>query len=503
MNLSRKEFSNLAIENSVIPIYLECACDFITPVGFFSKVQSEYSFILESVESTSSIGRYSFVGMHPKFAVSFSNGKNMIHDFDAGSFTEEGDPFFVLRKMVQRFKPIHFESLSGFSGGAVGYLGYDLITQIEKITLKKRDDLKIPDLNFMIPKVVIAFDHFNHTIKFIYNAFIEKKSDVPRLYVEAEATIEKLQSLLKEPVHLPLLPMHCYSSDAESKHIAFKSNMSREEFYAMVRKGKEYIACGDAFQIVLSQRFQATYGGDDLSLYRALRMVNPSPYLFLIRYPDYSLIGSSPEILVKEEKGKVTIRPIAGTRKRTGEEEKDAQAEKDLLADPKERAEHVMLVDLARNDIGRVCEGGSVKPTELLLIERYSHVLHIVSNIVGQLSEGKDAFDLIRATFPAGTLSGAPKIRAMEIIEELEPSKRGPYGGAVCYFGFAGNFDSCITIRTMVLKDKEAYWQAGAGVVHDSIEESEYEETLLKAGAILKAIQLARSLDDEELGKLF
>jgi anthranilate synthase component 1 len=488
MNLSKAEFLKLAIENSVIPLYRECACDFVTPVGFFSKVQSEYSFLLESVESTSSIGRYSFLGIHPKFAVSFSNGKNVIRDFDGDSFCEEGDPFFTLRKVIQRFKPIHFDSLPGFSGGAVGYLGYDLIAHIEKINLKKRDDLKIPDLNFIIPKVILAFDHFNHTIKFIYNAFVEKKSQAGKLYTEAEFLIKKLQGLLKGPVDLPLLPM-----DNDSPEASFESNMSREDFYAMVRKAKEHIVCGDTFQIVLSQRFHSPYPGDALTLYRALRMVNPSPYLFLIRYPDYSLIGSSPEILVKEEKGKVTIRPIAGTRKRTGDLEKDAQAEKDLLLDPKERAEHVMLVDLARNDISRVC--GSVKPTELLVIERYAHIMHIVSNIEGQLSEGKDAFDLIRATFPAGTLSGAPKIRAMEIIETLEPTKRGPYGGAVCYFGFGGNFDSCIIIRTMLLKDKKAIWQAGAGVVYDSKEEYEYEETLIKARALLKALQVARNVE--------
>ena len=490
LNLSEKEFLSLAGDNTVVPLYLERACDFVTPVGFYSKVQGEHTFILESVESASNIGRYSFVGMHPKFAVSFTDGKTTIRDFDGGTLTEEGNPFLVLRKVVQRFKPLNFESLPGFSGGAVGFLGYDLIAHIEKMTLRKRDDLKIPDLHFIVPKVVVAFDHFNHTIKFIYNAFVEKKTNASKLYSEAENTIKSLQALLKEPVDLPLLP-----SKNESNAFEADRNMGDEQFYDMVRKGKEYIACGDAFQIVLSQRFNTSYDGDALTLYRSLRHVNPSPYLFLIRYPGYSLIGASPEILVKEEKGQVTIRPIAGTRKRIGKPKEDAQLEEELLADPKERAEHVMLVDLARNDIGRVCVGGSVKPTELLVIERYSHVLHIVSNIVGQLAPGKDAFDLIRATFPAGTLSGAPKIRAMEIIEELEPTKRGPYGGAVCYFGFGGNFDSCITIRTMVLKDSHVFWQAGAGIVYDSQEKYEYDETISKSGAVRDAIQIARSVE--------
>ena len=477
---------------TVMPVFMELACDFITPVVLFAKINRDYSFILESVECSERFGRHSFIGLDPKFTVQFSQGKTIVSDFDSGQTTLPGNALDNMRQTIKKYKPLNYDSKSGFFGGAVGYMAYDIINQIENLHLEKRDQLNVPDLYFIVPKSVIIFDHLKHTIKLACNVFIDKKEQAATLYDAAVKRIGELKKLIKSPEELPL-----FSLEKVVGNMDFSSNMTREEFCSMVKKAKESIYKGDAFQIVLSQRLKVPFNGNALNLYRALRIVNPSPYMFLINFPGFNLVGSSPEILVKEEEGKVTIRPIAGTRKRGENEEKDKELEAELLADKKEIAEHVMLVDLARNDIGRVCKGGSVAPSQLMVVERYSHVMHIVSNVKGELAKDKDAFDLLKACFPAGTVSGAPKIRAMEIIEDLEPDKRGPYAGAVCYFDFGGNFDSCITIRTALLKEGMAYVQAGAGIVYDSVEENEYQESINKAKALLRAIELAKTINGE------
>ncbi|EKD27289.1 MAG: hypothetical protein ACD_79C00770G0003 [uncultured bacterium] len=493
LNITKNEFIKMSQDSSVIAIHTEFACDFITPVGFFSKINEKFTFLLESVECSENIGRYSFIGMNPKATVSFKKNKTIVKDFDSSSYELTGDPIENLKKIFKKYKPVNFELYNQFAGGAVGYLAYDIISQIEKIKLSNEDELDLPDLYFIIPKILIIFDHVKHTVKIVFNAFVENKKDADLLYEEGKSNILKIRNLFTTTTPLPFVPIKSNLSGTE-----FKSNMDKDCFCSIVNKAKDYIVKGDCIQVVLSQRFQVSYPGKSLNLYRSLRMINPSPYMFLINFPEFSLIGSSPEILCKEERKKVTIRPIAGTRKRGKNKEEDLFAEKDLLSDAKEIAEHVMLVDLGRNDIGRVCKEGTVKADELMVIERYSHVMHIVSNVTGELSDDKDAFDLIRATFPAGTVSGAPKIRAMEIIEELEKTKRGPYAGAVCYFDFGGNFDSCITIRTIVLKNEKAYIQAGAGIVYDSIDEKEYEETINKAKAAFTAIEVANSIEENK-----
>lgn len=489
LNLTQDQFIGQAAANSVIPLYEEFACDFLTPVVLFSKLNKEHAFILESIGDSEKFGRYSFIGFDPKYTFRYSGGKTVINDYDSGETSLEGNPLDHLNRLVKKYKPLCYESKSGFLGGAVGYLGYDVISQIENIPMSNPDELHVPDMYFIIPKCVAIFDHLKHTLKLIFNAFITDKNQCKDLYETASQKISEIKKLFNQES-----PLNVFGIETPISPPDFSSNMNEQDFCRIVEKAKEYIYKGDVFQIVLSQRFKIPYQGTELNLYRALRMINPSPYMFLINFPGFSLVGSSPEILVKEENKKVTIRPIAGTRKRGMDEETDRALEKELLADEKEIAEHVMLVDLARNDIGRVCKGGSVKPDQLLTVERYSHVMHIVSNVTGVLKNDKNAMDLIRACFPAGTVSGSPKIRAMEIIEELENIKRGPYAGTVCHFDFGGNFDSCITIRTILMKEGNAYIQAGAGIVYDSVPAKEYEETLNKARAMMRAIQIANTI---------
>jgi anthranilate synthase component 1 len=492
LNLSESEFLELAGDRTVIPLSMELACDLVTPVGFFSQIDTPYSFILESVESSEQIGRYSFVGMDPRFVIRSRGAETHIRDFEGTTRILDGNPLDNLKELIKTYRPVRYDNPGGFFGGAVGYLSYDMITHIEPVDLENPDPLGLPDLYFILPRIVVIFDHFNHTVRIVYNAFTGEKDRAGAIYREAAESIRQTRELFERRHEYPLFSMKPDLPDPD-----FRSNMDPGRFREIVNRARESIIAGEAIQVVLSQRFGTPYPGSPLSLYRALRIINPSPYMFLINYPDFSLIGSSPEILVREENRKVTIRPIAGTRKRGETPRQDREAEKSLLSDEKEIAEHVMLVDLARNDIGRVCRAGSVKADRLLAVERYSHVMHIVSNVVGELDRDRDAFDLIRACFPAGTVSGAPKIRAMELIEELEPDRRGPYAGAVCYFDFGGNFDSCITIRTMVLKDGTCFIQAGAGIVFDSVAENEYQETLSKARALFKAVRLGEMLSNE------
>lgn len=465
-----------------------------TPVSAFLKIDNRrYSFLLESVEGGERIGRYSFIGTDP-FLIFESQGNvirlteprsGQIHTY------ESPDPFGELEKLVLRYQPVRIEGLPRFCGGAVGYLGYDMVRFFERLPEIALDEGEFPDCLFAFTDTLIAFDHLKHRMIIISNAFVEDDPD--RSFDEAIGRIEGIVSRLKSPMPFVRLLEGKPRTSRPDEEMRISSNFSREEFIKAVKRIKDYIAAGDAIQVVLSQRFSFPMDLDPFRFYRALRIVNPSPYMYFLRLGDIQIAGASPEMMVRVEGDIAQTRPIAGTRPRGRTEEEDKRFERELLSDPKERAEHVMLVDLGRNDLGRVCEYGSVKVDELMIVERYSHVMHIVSNVIGRLRRDKNAFDVIRACFPAGTLSGAPKVRAMEIIEELEPVRRGPYGGSVGYFSFYGDADTAITIRTLVAKNGVGYVQAGAGIVADSVPEREHEECLNKAMALLKAVQMARS----------
>jgi anthranilate synthase component 1 len=392
-----------------------------------------------------------------------------------------------LQDLVHRYKPVHVEGLPRFCGGAVGFLGYDMVHYFEKITVSSHDDLHTDDAVFLITDTLIIFDNVKHTIKVVSCAHTEDEADEELAYGKALSAIDRMIEILRKPRSKETL--HHDADRAFGPH----SNLTPVDFKNIVKKAKEYIAAGDVIQVVLSQRFHVENGLHPIDLYRALRFVNPSPYLFFLKIEEMSLIGSSPEVMVRLEEGVAELRPIAGTRKRGKNEQEDRQLADDLLQDPKERAEHVMLVDLGRNDLGRIAQTGTVQVNQLMVVERYSHVMHLVSNIQAQLSPGKDCFDVLKASFPAGTLSGAPKVRAMEIIDELEPTRRGPYGGAVGYFSYTGNMDLCITIRTILVKNGAIFIQVGAGIVADSDPDREYEETLNKVEGMMQAIRLAAS----------
>ena len=394
---------------------------------------------------------------------------------------ESHDPLSVIKELMSRYRPVKLLGLPRFFGGAVGFLSYDMVRFFEDIGSRAADTLKIDDAVFMITDTLLIFDNLKHRIKVVSNAHID--GDAESAYSEAVARIDAIIGRLRAP--LPGI-----GSDGGGK-AEITPEMTKEAYLEMVRKAKEYIKAGDIIQVVPSQRFRAELTAAPFNIYRALKLINPSPYMYYLKLDDLTIIGTSPEILVRVEGEDVDVRPIAGTRQRGKSDEEDRALEYELLADPKERAEHIMLVDLGRNDIGRVSEVGSVQVTELMTVERYSHVMHIVSNVRGRLKAGLDSFDVLRATFPAGTVSGAPKVRAMEIIEELEPSRRGPYAGCLGYFGFSGNMDMCITIRTMVIKDNQIYMQAGGGVVADSDPDAEYQETVNKATALFKAVEMA------------
>ncbi len=486
-------FKKLAKKGNLIPVYREILVDTETPASAFLKLNTlsgknkDYSFLLESVEGGEKIGRFSFISGDPMF-VYRSKAKKGTLDYLGKKKKEkaDGNPLDVLRNILTRFKYVGNSELPRFSGGAVGYFSYDLVHYLEPVSIEGKDELDLPEAYFVFSDTLMVFDHLNHTIKVIAHAHVDG-SPLKKIYEEAVQKVDRLIHQLK--TSLKELPPELNGSQ---KEVPFKSNVSKKEFERNVLKSKEYVTAGDVIQVVLSQRFSSDYSGDPFLLYRVLRGVNPSPYLFFLNFPEGAIVGSSPELMVRCEGNLVEIRPIAGTRRRGKTEKEDRALEKELLADPKERAEHVMLVDLARNDIGRVCETKSVAVKELMVIERYSHVMHIVSSVTGKLKKGKDPFDLLAATFPAGTVSGAPKVRAMQIIEELENCRRGPYAGTVCYFSFSGNLDSAITIRTLIVKDKKVYVQAGAGIVADSDPALEYQETLNKAKAMFKAVSIAK-----------
>lgn len=477
----------------VIPLYRDILADTETPVSAFMKIDEGGSaYLLESVEGGEKWGRYSILG---NSSVATLRSKGNVTEVTEGVGTtrtttrSEGDPVEALREFTGRYRALHMEGLPKFFGGAIGFMGYDTVRHIEELPVETTDDLDLYDLYFILTDTLLVFDNIENKIKVIANIYIEDSAgdrEIEKLYREGR---EKIDALIERLRTTPIDP----GVEANTAETPVISNFNKEDFLSAVERTKEYIVEGDIFQTVLSQRFTMDLTVEDFNIYRALRVINPSPYLFYLRLGDTTVIGSSPEILVTVDEGEVTVRPIAGTRKRGKTEEEDLALEEDLLSDPKELAEHIMLVDLGRNDVGRVARAGTVAVSDFQSIERYSHVMHIVSNVRATLKDGADHFDALRATFPAGTLSGAPKVRAMEIIEELEPTRRSIYGGAVGYIGFSSNMDMCIAIRTMVIKDGKIYIQAGAGIVADSVPESEFEETENKARAVFKAVEMAKA----------
>ncbi|MDQ6861304.1 MAG: anthranilate synthase component I [Verrucomicrobiota bacterium] len=487
---SLDEFRALAREGNVIPVYAEFVADGETPVSAFAKLgRSDYSFLFESTEKNEISGRFSFLGANPRLVIKSCGDEIIITERnEERRFRATGDPLDELRKLMAPYRFVARADLPRFCGGAVGFLGYEMINFFErKVPLAARDELHLPEMLFMLTSSILIFDHRSRTLKIVVNAFLED-GPINEVFEKASASIIAIGERLTRHAELPLVRV------AERELQTPRSNFRREDFEAAVERAKEYIRAGDVFQVVLSQRFEADFTGDAFEFYRCLRFVNPSPYMFCLNFgPNFALVGSSPELHVRVVDRVVEIRPIAGTRRRGATTQEDERNAADLLADEKERAEHIMLVDLARNDVGRVAEFGSVRVTEFMNIERYSHVMHIVSNVVGKLRSGLDAYDLIRATFPAGTVSGAPKIRAMQIIAELEQTRRGCYAGAVGYVGFDGNLDSCIALRSAVLKDGKAFFQAGAGIVADSNPRAEFEETISKAGAVARALAMVHA----------
>lgn len=529
----------LATQGNLIPVTRRILADFETPLSAYHKIRGQgESFLFESVEGGEHLGRYSFVGCNPRAIIRqtrnrvelIENGKvveqfivshappsaepkvskntvavvaealntyGKVEEFtvsyepqsDEQPLQTVRDGLEVVERVMQKYHAVPLPSLPRFTGGAVGFIGYEFIHDVEPIVPRPpQDDLQTPVMYFLIADELLIFDRVAQTITILVNAILEEGTSPAAAYEDAVAEIDRLVSLLEQPSqHQPV------TVPVEVPSVPFESNVPREQFLANVLKAKQYITSGDIIQVVGSQRFSTPVKASPLDIYRAARSINPSPYMFLLELQGFSLVGASPEIHVRCEDHKVEIRPIAGTRPRGKTPEHDLKNEQELLADPKERAEHVMLVDLARNDLGRVCDYGSVQVKDLMTIERYSHVMHIVSQVEGHLSAGKTPYDLMRATFPAGTLSGAPKVRAMQIISELEQTQRGPYGGCVGYFSFNGNLDCCITIRTALIKDGIAYVQAGGGWVNDSTPQGEFDETVNKAKAMLKAVALAES----------
>ena len=483
---SLEDFKRLANQGNLIPIFEEIHFDWETPISAFQKIDDrKFSFLLESVEGGEKWGRYSFLGTSASH--SFRSKGDTFEILKDGEVLHKGrgkDPLKILEALLAEYKPVLHDSLPRFFGGAVGYINYDVVRSFEKIPKRLPQDVELYDCYFLITDTLLVFDNLKQKVIVIANVFLDGSKPLEEAYKEAQEKIKAIIAKLQSKIFPSSYQSSSFSSPLES-------NLSQVDFMKKVERAKEYIKAGDVIQVVLSQRFSSDLRCEPFDIYHALRSINPSPYLFYLKMEDMVLLGASPEVMVRLEGRQIELRPLAGTRPRGRTVEEDQKMERDLLADEKEKAEHIMLVDLGRNDVGRVAEIGSVKVTELMEVERYSHVMHIVSNIRGFLSPKKNAFDVFRAAFPAGTVSGAPKIRAMEIIEELEPIRRGPYAGAVGYFSFSGNMDTCITIRSIFIKGGKAYVQVGAGIVADSVPEKEYEETLNKAQAIFRAIQLA------------
>jgi len=486
---TREQFLRMASRGNTIPVFRTLLSDHLTPVSAFRKLMAvgEQGFLLESVVGLEQVGTHTFLGVRPRQTLrAFGKRVELVRGDDAEEFICD-DPLAMLGRLLAERKAVHHGPLPRFTGGAVGYAGYDIIRHYERLPDCPEDDRGLPDMVFGFYDTMVIFDHVQKTAMVVSNAVLEEKDDPGRAYDQARSRIDAICDRLRRPMPLRAEDM----VRSEPVTLPYTSNFRREEFLAAVERCKEYIRAGDIFQVVPSQRLRVESGADPMDIYRALRVINPSPFMFYLKTDDVTLIGASPEIMVRVEDGVITSRPIAGTRPRGETPEDDRRLEEELLADPKERAEHVMLVDLARNDVGRVAEFGTIRLSDLMTVERYSHVMHIVSNVTGRLKEGLTALDALRVSVPAGTVSGAPKVRAMEIIDELEPTKRGPYAGAVGYVDYSGNMDTCIALRTMVLSGGHIDVQAGGGIVADSVPEREYEETLNKARALLLAVQVA------------
>lgn len=493
---SFEEFKTLSKQGNVIPVYETLLTDTETPVSVYLKIKDESptSFLLESVEGGEKLGRYSFLGYNPFMSFSITEKKFDIQTFHKDVkilphlISPDEHPLEALKKIFAHIKTVHIPGLPRLIGGAVGYFGYETIQLVENIPVHGKDELNIPDALLMFYDMILVFDNVKHQLVLVSSAYVPNNNpseyELRKEYDKAIFEIHKLKKILQKNI--------ITERGRARANGAMTYVVSKEQFCKSVERCKQYIVEGDIFQVVLSQRLKQEASVEDFDLYRSLRLVNPSPYMYFLRFNGFSIIGSSPEILVRVENGIVKTRPIAGTRRRGATEEEDQRLEQDLLHDQKERAEHLMLVDLGRNDIGRISEFGTVQVDELMSIEKYSHVMHLVTNVQGRLKKGLSQIDALFSCFPAGTLSGAPKIRAMEIIAELEPVKRGIYGGAVGYIDFSGNLDCCIAIRTIVSKDGTLYFQAGAGLVHDSTPEREYEETLEKLAANLKALEMLK-----------
>jgi anthranilate synthase component 1 len=485
---SFQKFQGLAKQGNLIPVYEVFSADLLTPVSAYLRLAqgARYSFLLESVEGGEKIARYTFAGAHPEEVFRYVNGACVLESKDR-MIWEERDPISFLREHMAQFKPVRLPGLPPLVAGAIGYFSYDMVRLIERLPKRLRDEIGLYDAMLMFYRGIIAFDHVQHRLWILRNVYTGGAGNLRAKYNTAVKEIKKTRKLLEEPVA------------AEKPGVARKgkaptvvSNFRHGEYLEAVRKAKKYIREGDIFQVVLSQRFSAKTKAAPFDIYRELRALNPSPYLFYLQLNDVHVVGSSPEMLVKVQGRDVFYRPIAGTRWRGKDEAEDLRLEQEMLASEKERAEHIMLVDLGRNDLGRVCEYGTVQPEKLMTVERYSHVMHLVSALRGRLREDVDCFDALMACFPAGTVSGAPKVRAMEIVEEQEKTRRGIYAGGILYLDFAGNLDSCIALRTMVIKNGVAHVQAGGGIVADSTPEGEYQESVNKSKALLRALEAAQ-----------
>ncbi len=485
-----REFLHLSKHGNLIPVYDVFSADLLTPVSAYLRIAqgARYSFLLESVEGGEKIARYTFAGANPEEIFRYAEGACVLENRNRLVW-EERDPVTFLRARIERFRPVRLPGLPPLVAGAIGYFSYDMVRLIERLPKRLRDEIGLYDAMLMFYHGIIAFDHVQHRLWVVRNVFTEGPGNLRTKYDAAVREIKRTRRMLAEHV-----PAERPPKDSESKKRAtlkVTSNFRRPEYLAAVRKSKEYIRAGDIFQVVISQRFSAQTKSEPFEVYRELRALNPSPYLFYLQLNDVCVVGSSPEMLVKVQGRDVYYRPIAGTRRRGKDEAEDLRLEREMLASEKERAEHIMLVDLGRNDLGRVCDYGTVRVEKLLTVERYSHVMHIVSSLRGRLREDVDCFDALMACFPAGTVSGAPKVRAMEIIEELERTRRGIYAGGILYLDFAGNLDSCIALRTMVIKNGVAHVQAGGGIVADSSPAGEHQESVNKSRALLAALEAA------------
>ena len=482
-----EQFQALAQDHTAVPVYRKVLADLLTPVSAYMRLAEHYrpAVLLESVEGGPTAGgfaRYSYICLAPRVIVSHTAGTTTIRQGPEHHKTRTSF-LTLLREMLAEYDVPHLDEIPDFCGGWVGYLGYETTAWVEEVPIYPAQDRDIPDAVFMLFETVMAFDHLKQEVIVCHTRKVDRDQPLRPQYDAALAVVDQVGEALHTEIDYQTPPVTGKSE--------LESNLSREQFMSAVEKAKDYIFAGDIFQLVLSQRFQRTTRVESLTLYRALRNINPSPYMFFINLDDFAIIGASPELLVKVEQGTMEVRPIAGTRSRGADAAEDARLAEDLLADEKERAEHLMLVDLGRNDVGRVCRFKSVSVKEFMIVEQYSHVMHIVSDVRGVLADGRDVFDALLAGFPAGTVTGAPKIRAMELIHELEPTRRGIYAGSVGYIDFHGNLNTCIVIRTMLMKDGVVSFQSGAGIVADSDPEREYEETIDKAEAIMQAVDFA------------